>query len=469
MNNIPMFFDAPCVLSGYDKKESILIGLSGGADSVCLLHILCNWAKGAGCKIYAAHVNHNIRTENYNNEALRDESFCRELCKKLGVELFVLNVDVPAIAKESGESIEGAARQVRYDFFSKIMNENNIKILALAHNANDNLETQLFNLCRGASVGGIIGIKQVRGIDSVEGGILIRPLLSAKKQDILAYCDENGLKYMTDSTNFELDATRNKIRHEIISRLEEIFPSPISSSMRLSRSAEEYEDYVASEAGKILDDCKKEKESISISLDVFNSLHIVLKKKLLVLMTDVISDISLEAKHISSMIGLAANGAPNKRIDLPEDIRCLVDGGMLTVTRGAIENDITPYFEAALHEGINEIDNCPYAVGVFYKNKRYDVDNIYSLETFCCVKYDTISNMSARRKKAGDKILDGGNHKKLKKLMCDKKIPLSVRDELPVILCADEIIYIPFCAVADSVKPEGDGNLKICIYKKQNK
>ena len=468
MNNLPMFFDTPYILSGYDEIDSILVGLSGGADSVCLLHILCDWARCAGCKIYAAHVNHNIRTEHYNNEALRDEIFCRELCESLGVELFVLNADVPSLAKERGQSIEGAARAVRYNFFSKIMNENNIKILALAHNSNDNIETQLFNLCRGASVGGIIGIKQVRNIDNVNGGKLIRPILSATKGEILDYCDKNSLMYMTDSTNFELDATRNKIRHEIIPRLEEIFPTPMYSAMRLSRCAEEYEDFVTCEAEKILDACKKEKESISVSLDVFNSLHIALKKKLLVLMTDVISDISLESKHISSITELAESKITHKQISLPQNLFCIIEDGMLLFQNGK-RKKATAWIEKELCEGLNIIPDCQYAVGVFYKNKRYDVDDVYTLETFCYTKCDTIINMSARRKKEGDKILDGGNHKKLKKLMCDKKIPLSVRDELPIILCADEIIYIPFCAVADNAKPEGDGKLKICIYKKQNK
>lgn len=467
MNNLPIFFDTPCVLSGYDEKESILVGLSGGADSVCLLHILCKWAMDNECKIYAAHINHNIRTENYGNEALRDENFCRELCKKLGVELFVLNLDIPSLSKESGQSLEGAARNARYDFFSKVMNENNIKILALAHNSNDNLETQIFNLCRGSSVGGIVGIKQVRNIDSVCGGILVRPILSASRNDILKYCEDNNLSYMTDSTNFELDATRNKIRHTIIPRLEEIFPSPLSSSMRLSKSAEEYEDFVTVEAKKILDTCKIDGESVSISLEHFNSLHIALKKKLVILMSNLISKASLEATHILSVLELAKNKACHKSIDLPKNICCIIEGGMLIIQSGKCEENDTPYFEGKLSYGLNIIENCPYAVGIFYQNKQYDVDSVYTLETFCNIKYDTISDMSARQRKEGDKILDGGNHKKIKKLMCDKKIPQSLRNNLPIILCKNEIIYIPFCAVADMAKQNNDNNgIMICIYRK---
>ena len=465
MNNFPRFFDAPHIISGYDKTESILVGLSGGADSVALLHLLCQYAKNTDCKIYAAHINHNIRTEQYSNEAKRDENFCRELCDGLGVALFVLNADIPKLAKESGESLEGAARNARYSFFSNVMNENRIKLLALAHNANDNLETQIFNLCRGASVGGIIGIRQTRDIDSVKGGKLIRPILSGTKQEILKYCQDKGIDYMTDSTNFELDATRNKIRHLIIPSLEEIFPAPYNPSMRLSRAALEYEDYITSEATKILDRCSWDGENISIPLELFNSLHISLQKKLVVLMLNSISDISIEFTHIESIIRLAGGGTEKKSIDLPRNIRCVICDGKLTFG-SCFFDDIFPYFETKLCRGFNIIENSPYAIGVFCNNKQYNVDSIYTLDTFCYVNCDTINNMSARQRKEGDKILDGGNHKKLKKLMCDKKIPQEYRSLLPIITVGEEIIYVPYCAVADSVKAaQGEEKLKICIYK----
>lgn len=469
MNNLPAYFDSPHILAGYDESESILVGLSGGADSVALLHMLCQYAKGKDCKIYAAHINHNIRTEKYSNEAARDENFCRELCGELGVELFVRNIDVPRLATESGQSIEGAAREARYSFFTDIMNEKGIKILALAHNANDNLETQLFNLCRGASVGGIIGIKQVRGIDSVRDGILVRPILSAAKNDILKYCEDNGLRYMTDSTNFELDATRNRIRHNVIPELEKIFATPYWSAMRLSRSASEYEDYITLEAERILDSCDKKSDCVSVPLDVFCALHIALRKKLLTVIFGSLFNISLESIHINSIIKLADKKIPHKRLDLPYYSKCYIEDGMLKISVGIYGHTESIFFEGALSEGLNIIENCPYMIGVFSGEKQYDVDPSYTPETFCFVKNDTINNMSARARKEGDKILDGGNHKKLKKLMCDKKIPLAFRDKLPVILRGEEIIYIPFCAVADSAKlGENDKGIMICIYKNKN-
>ena len=138
-------FKSPHELAGLSQNEPILLALSGGADSAALLHLLAKYSEHVGCKLFAAHVDHMIR----ENEHERDCEFCRALAKKYGIEIFVLKADIPALARESGESEELTARRVRYEFFSDIMKENGIKILATAHNADDNLETVLFNLTRG--------------------------------------------------------------------------------------------------------------------------------------------------------------------------------------------------------------------------------------------------------------------------------------------------------------------------------
>ena len=191
MSLLKNFFKDPSRLSGYAKDSAILLGLSGGADSSLLLHLLCEYAKTTGAKILAAHINHGIRTEEYGNEADRDEEFCRKLCKDLGVELFVSRLDIPQMAAESGRSVEAEAREARYEFFAKVMRENNVKILATAHNASDNIETQIYNLARGCGIDGLCGIPESRALDSVEGGIVIRPILSASKDEILEYCEKN--------------------------------------------------------------------------------------------------------------------------------------------------------------------------------------------------------------------------------------------------------------------------------------
>ena len=148
---------------------------------------------------------------------------------RIAVQIFTL----PAIARETKESVETAARNLRYSFFDKIMRENNIPLLATAHNANDNLETMLFNLARGSSLSGMCGIPPTRPCGA---GLVIRPILEMTKDEIYEYCKENSIDFVTDSTNTDTDYTRNKIRSEIIPILTEINGGAIKNASRLSRA-----------------------------------------------------------------------------------------------------------------------------------------------------------------------------------------------------------------------------------------
>ena len=199
-----------------NKPESICVALSGGADSVCLLHTLNSISKSLGFKLSAVHINHNIR----GNEAKRDEDFCVELCEKLGVPLKVISVSVLTDSKK-GESVELAARRLRYKAFNQV----DAQYIATAHNADDSLETFLINFCRGTGLKGLTGIPNVRGK-------FIRPLNRCSKVDVLEYINSNGLQYVTDSTNLSVEYTRNKIRNNVIPLLKEISPELINVSLR---------------------------------------------------------------------------------------------------------------------------------------------------------------------------------------------------------------------------------------------
>ncbi len=182
--------------------ECVTAALSGGADSVCLLLVLNDLKERYSLKLDAVHVNHCIRGE----EADRDEQFCRKLCERLGVELTVKRIDVPAIAAEKKQSLEEAARNVRYAVFAE---HSAGGLTATAHTASDNAETVLLNLARGTGLKGMCGIPPVR--DSI-----IRPLIDVTRQDVENYLKETGQDFVTDSTNLDNDYTRNRIRHNII-------------------------------------------------------------------------------------------------------------------------------------------------------------------------------------------------------------------------------------------------------------
>ena len=462
MLGLPAFFESPHALTKTDVNESILVGLSGGKDSVALLHILDTYARSVGCKLYAAHINHGIRTDAYGNEALRDEEFCKNLCHRLGIPLFIKRLDVPALSRETKTSLEGCARDERYKFFSCVMKENGISLLALAHNANDNMETQIFNLCRGSSVVGIEGIKKVRKMDGEL--LVVRPILSAGADEIIKYCKSNSLEFMTDSTNFELDATRNKIRHKIIPELEALFPKATRSSGRLSALASEQNDFVLTEANKFLDENLIIESGVyKLPRDKFSALHVALMRTVICEVYKKLQ-ISLEFSHIDAGIELILKNTPHASIDLPRTSVLKIEDGQILAYVGKEERE-QDFFDVPLKNGLNEI-NDSFAAYICQGDGNF-VDSVYTLYTYAYLKCDTIKNMHARKRISGDKILDGGNRKSVKKLLCDKKVPLSLRDSLPIVCLGDEIIYIPLCAVSDSVKTDKENSyVKICIYKK---
>lgn len=212
------------------KGDIVTAGLSGGADSVCLVTVLHELSADMGFTLRAVHVNHCLRGE----ESDRDQHFCEELCEKLGIPLEVHRVDVTGYARESGRSTEEAARILRYGAFDKAACGGKI---ATAHNKGDNAETVLFNIVRGTGLKGLGGIPYVR--DNI-----IRPLLDVSRSEIEAYLGKKGQTFVTDSTNLTEDYSRNKLRRRIIPQLEEINPDVTDALCRLSLSAEEDEAFL---------------------------------------------------------------------------------------------------------------------------------------------------------------------------------------------------------------------------------
>ena len=227
-----------------EKGDSVIAALSGGADSVALLHFLISLKEQYDLTIHAAHLNHGIRGE----EAQRDESFCKILCEKYNVPFHLRRRDIPALARARGVSEELCGREERYAFFEELAEPLHAKI-ALAHTASDNAETLLFNLSRGASLGGAAAIPQRRGN-------IIRPLLSCTRAEIEAYCAANGLEYVTDSSNLSDDYTRNRIRHHVIPVLRELNPELESAMLRFSRDAAEVKAYLTRQAQRALEEAR---------------------------------------------------------------------------------------------------------------------------------------------------------------------------------------------------------------------
>ncbi len=275
--------------------ESICVALSGGADSVCLLHIIKSAFEDTNTTVSAVHINHNLRGE----ESKADQEFCENLCKKLSVPLTVKNVFVNEKIKK-GESVEVAARRIRYEIFESL----DCQYVATAHNANDVLETFIINFSRGSGLKGLTGIPKIRGN-------IIRPLLNYSREDILKYNEVNNLDYVVDSTNLTEIYTRNKVRHRIIPELKKINSEIVEVSKRNLEVLKIDEDFLAKESKKLLDEVYVADKGLK--KDILNISHKALAVRVISEYTRIITGRMPDNYHLNLMLNMcnSKNGFEN--------------------------------------------------------------------------------------------------------------------------------------------------------------
>lgn len=439
--NIP-FYSSPHALAGLSQKEPVLLALSGGADSSALLHILSEDAKSNGFIIHVAHLNHSIRGE----EAERDALFCQELAKKYGAVFHLCKLDIPSLAKKSGKSIETEARDQRYAFFERIMREYEIPLLVTAHHADDQIESVLLHVLRGSGIAGLCGISPCRSF--ADGLFIVRPLLKAERRDILSYCEDNKIEYVTDSTNFDTVYTRNAIRAELTPKMRELQPALSSVFAKLCESATEANDFITQNA---LDFLNNECED-SIPLAKFNSLNKAVASRVLLLAFEQYTSATLERVHVEALIELCAKARPHSSLSLPKNTLAKVERGTLVFTNSNEEKE-TEEFEIPFCLGKTEIH------GTIINIEKNPKDNATKNALTINIKCEHLSEgASLRSRRDGDVILSGKMNKKVKKLFNEKKIPLNVRASVPILCVNNEILWIPSVAVCDRIKTDKINN-----------
>lgn len=452
-------------------RFSFLVGYSGGADSSFLLHVLYDRAREIGAKLYAAHINHGIRGE----EALRDREHCRAVCESLGVKLFVLDADVPRIAAETGKSLEDAARSVRYDFFDKIMKENDIPFLCTAHNAEDNLETMLFRLARGSGSKGLCGIPPVRELP--EGRLALRPMLGMKKADIIDICDACGIKYVYDSTNSDTDISRNNIRANVLPVLWQINPDAAECALRTAASLREDCELLDGLAADFLSsgDAKKLPELAE------------LKKPILVRVLAALysehSSVMLEHTHMEALIKLVRMGKKHSSVSLPDKIKCTVEDGSLVFLPDTREKTAEePLFEETpLSDGVTLLGERYIIIresGIYTNPSlcsqqiQTENGNVYKLFTKQTLLSDKISGeLFARARVPSDRIISGRMSKDIRKLYSEHALPIGERSSYPLVCDEKGVVWVPNIAVRDGAKADkakkDPASIWLYVYKKE--
>lgn len=407
------------------------VGLSGGADSVALTHFLAINREKLGLKeLKAVHIHHGIR----GKEADRDLEFSKQLCEKLNIEFLSFKADVPSLAKENGESVEECARRIRYDFFAKAECDK----FATAHNLNDNMETFIFNLSRGTALSGLCGIPYVRDI-------YIRPLLDCTRQEIEGYISENGLSFITDSTNLCDDYTRNKIRHNILPMFFELNKSFDKAFIRCLDSVYASDEYIKQTAYELLAEAEHDG---FFDCTVFKTQHTAVRYEVIsaILKRGGVNNITKE--HLKAVDNIIANGGS---ADLPGKIKVTSERNRLFF--GDIKT--TPDFLIKLGE-TEEIAAAPtgkYKISFYVKK---DLQNLNKEVLDNLIDCDKISsNLVLRNRREGDsaKLRGRGVTKTLKKLFNESKIPVARRSEIAVLADENGILWIEGFGVCERCKP----------------
>ena len=320
-----------------EPGDGVVVGLSGGPDSVCLFHSLCSLRKELEIRdITAVHINHGLRGE----ESDGDEESARALAESLDADFVSFKYDVNKIAAETGEGTEEVGRRLRYGAFENIRRRKGAARIAVAHNRNDQAETVMMRIMRGTGLKGLAGIDFIRA-----DGVVIRPVLDLSRDEIERYCEENGLHPRIDSTNKKAIYTRNKIRLELLPMMKEKFnPNIVDALVRLSAQAREDEEHIMSEAISYADGeeprahARWNKAESSLRLDGFTELHSAVAKRVIMLcalragMEQNMSTVNLE-----SALRLAENGAEGKETDLADGFYARVSYGKLWMLRRALK------------------------------------------------------------------------------------------------------------------------------------
>lgn len=440
------------------QGEGIVAGVSGGADSVCLLFVLRKIQERLGGKLFVAHVNHGLRGE----AASADQEFVRRLCEAWQLPFYVKQVDLRAIARERKLSEEEAGRLVRYDFFRRVAEETGAAKIAVGHNAEDQAETLLFHLIRGSSLKGLGGILPVQGA-------VIRPLLCVKRQEIEQYLRENGLSFCVDQTNLEDAYTRNRIRHRLLPLMEEINPEVVEALGRTARDCAAADAFLEAEAAeaaaKYVMKCQG-LEGVEVRKEAFSSLPPVVVDKLLMQTLAMVlgSRKDLGAVHIGALRALQA-GETGKTRNLPCGAAAENRYGTLILFKRK-EAEEFPEAEAELVLPENKQEDAAGEIALSNGDKiRYSIRNyeksmkIPQNRYTKWLNYDIIdSTLRFRTRKTGDwiQILAGSGRKKLQDYLVNEKIPRSERNRLVLLAEGDEILWIVGYRLSEKVKVKED-------------
>jgi tRNA(Ile)-lysidine synthase len=431
-----------------NQSDKVIVGVSGGPDSMCLLHSLISIKEKYGITIVTAHINHGLR----GRESDEDEIYVKEYCEKNNIEFYSRRVDLNKIAEERKLSTETAGREIRYEFFLELMKRLKAHRIALAHNANDQAETVLMRIIRGAGIEGLTGIKPVRD------NIFIRPLIDISRAEIESYCSDNGIEARVDRTNFENIYSRNKIRLELIPYINNNFNCNIVNGLgRLAKTLNVDNDFLEKEAlVKYKKYCLNRDNRIVITKEAFDEHEAMLTRIIRNALIELTGSLyNFEKIHIYDIINIQKH-ITGKRSMLPRNVAAFNNYGSveLYICNNEDMPNIKENDEYILCEGKNIISERLMTVQLNVLSSKA----VVNFNTNKMVKYfdydKAKGDINIRYRKEGDRFTPLGmkGSRKLKDIFIDMKIPQAERDKIPLICFGNHIAWIIGYRVSEKYK-----------------
>ena len=420
--------------------SGVLLALSGGADSVFLLHILARLAEKRPFRLFALHVHHHLR----GAEADRDAAFCVTAASKLSVPCALHDVDVLAEAERGG--VEAAARRLRYRSLRSEKERLGLGVVATAHHATDHLETLLYQMLRGGGIRALLGIRPMQGD-------LMRPLLVLSRKEIEEALLTSHIPYVTDTTNEDRAYTRNRLRGEVLPPLVSALPSAERGARRLSEALSHDAALLDSLADEALLAAPRMGEGIEA--DYLRKLPEALRRRLFVRLYEekrgsALSDVPLEHTHITALSRLLLSDRPSFSLSVPCRLYArLRDGSFFFAEAAGEEPSLS---ERPLYEGENTLPG-GFTVTLSYRLGDailHCSSKLYKIDIMVAFSRDIIEGeLTVRGRIPGDAYFFRGHTHSLKTLYNEKKIPLAARPHLPLICDQGGILWMPLCPVRE--------------------
>lgn len=426
----------------FKAGQTVAVAVSGGKDSVALIHFLRQNAKKLNINVIALNVEHGIRGDN----SVRDTEFVKKFCKNFSLPLLTYSVDSLKYAEKHSVSVEQAARKLRYDCFYNAIFNNKCDVVATAHHKKDNFESVLLNLFRGT------GLKGLAGINDNYNDKIIRPLLDVSKSEIESYIQNQNLPFVDDETNADTCYTRNALRHLIIPKIEKLFPEAENAVSRFCKIAKTEDTFLDELAKKhVIFDDNVVKLSTNMPDAIFPRAVIIALKSL-----GLTHD--WEKSHVDNVQSLK-NLSCGSKISLPNDFIAIKEYDTIVILKKSNE----------------QIYSVPFTLGKQrFAKQTIAVEKVSGTPNLKDGLYGDFNkipeNAVIRTKKDGDVFVKfGGGTKNLGDFLTDKKIPLRLRDNIPVLAVGNEILVVFGIAISNNIKvDETTKNIIKFTSEKQN-